>query len=138
MKEVLSFFRKVQRKTMSSILVVDDEQPVCDMIKDMLEPAGYDVTSTLSASQALSIFKESARDLIITDMVMPETTGIDLIMKIKEMEPSVKILAISGGGGINGRFDYLAVAELLGAKSILKKPFSLSDLRSKVKEVLEA
>ena len=123
---------------MSSILVVDDEQPVCDMIKDMLEPAGYDVTATLSADQAFSIFKESSRDLLITDMVMPDTTGIDLIMKIKEISPDVKILAISGGGGINGRFDYLAVAELLGAKSILKKPFTLSDLRSKVKEVLES
>jgi len=123
---------------MSSILVVDDEQPVCDMIKDMLEPAGYEVKVNLSAEKALLQFKEEPSDLLITDMVMPEMTGIDLIMKIKEISPGTKILAMSGGGGINGRFDYLAVAELLGAQSILKKPFTISDLRGMVKEILAA
>ena len=58
-------------------------------------------------------------------------------MKIREKSPGIKILAISGGGGINGRFDYLAVAELLGAESILKKPFTMGQLREKVKEILE-
>ncbi|NOY67348.1 MAG: response regulator [Gammaproteobacteria bacterium] len=123
---------------MNSILVVDDEQPVCDMIKDMLESEGYEITSSLSADKALSFFKESPHDLVITDMVMPETTGIDLIMRVREIAPKTKILAISGGGGINGRFDYLAVAELLGAQSILKKPFTMSDLRSRVKDILAA
>ena len=123
---------------MPSILIVDDESPVCMMIKDMLEPVGYEITSTQSANEAISLFESSPCDLLITDMVMPETTGIDLIMKIREKSPDVKVLAISGGGGINGRFDYLAVAELLGAKAIMKKPFNMTELREKVKEILAA
>ena len=123
---------------MSTILVVDDEQPVCDMIKDMLEPAGYTITATQSANEAISLFNECPLDMIITDMVMPEKTGIDLIMKIREKSPDVKILAISGGGGINGRFDYLAVAELVGAESILKKPFTMGQLRERVKTMMQS
>ncbi|MCK5091731.1 MAG: response regulator, partial [Gammaproteobacteria bacterium] len=60
----------------------------------------------------------------------------DLIMDVKKEFPDIPVIAISGGGGITGRYDYLEIAKLVGAKNILKKPFSMKELRSAVGNIL--
>ena len=57
-------------------------------------------------------------------------------MEIKKSFPKLPIVAISGGGGVSGRFDYLEIAELLGANNILQKPFEAADLRDAVNKIL--
>ena len=122
---------------MTRILVVDDEESVREMLTQMLEPAGYDVIEAGNGVEACDACKELPVDLIITDIVMPEKNGIDLIMDVKNKFPNTPVIAISGGGGITGRFDYLEIAKLVGAKNILKKPFSMADLRSVVNNILK-
>lgn len=123
---------------MLKILVVDDESFVRDMIKAMIRSAGYDVIEAGSGAQACDMCKEISVDLIITDMVMPGKNGIDLIMDVKKKYPDIPIIAISGGGGIVGRYDYLEIAKLVGADNILKKPFEMAELRSLVDSTLNS
>jgi len=121
---------------MSNILVVDDDASILVFIKEALGKSHQVITSeTVADAEAIS--HETPIDLLIADLVIPERNGIDMIMDFKKNQPEVKILAISGGGGITGRFDYLPIAQLIGAEDTLKKPFSMIELRNRVDKILE-
>lgn len=120
---------------MVRILIVDDEPSVRDMVVAMIEPTGYQVIEAGNGAEACTACKEVSVDLIITDIVMPVKNGIDLIMEVKKEYPDISVIAMSGGGGITGRYDYLEIAKLVGAKNILKKPFDMADLRSAVDNI---
>ena len=120
---------------MKNILVVDDDPPILKLVNDALENS-YQVFQAESVFEAEKIAKENSIDLLITDLVMPEKNGIDMIMEFKKLHPDMKIMAISGGGGITGRFDYLPIAKLVGASHTLKKPFNIFDLRKVVIELI--
>jgi len=122
---------------MARVLVVDDEASVRDMVKAMIEPDGYNVIEAGNGAEAVDACRGASVDLIITDIVMPGKNGIDLIMAVKKDYPDVPVIAISGGGGITGRFDYLEIAKLVGAKNILKKPFAMAELRLTVGDMLK-
>ena len=123
---------------MTNILVVDDEAPVRNLLKDVLEKEGYTVFTAETGVKASTIYDSNDIDLIITDLVMPEKGGIDLIMELKKKEPNIKVIAISGGGGITGRFDYLPIAKLVGASEIIAKPFQVTEIRAQVAKMLAA
>lgn len=121
---------------MHTILVVDDDKAMLNLIHDTLENQ-YTVLLAESVTEAESLLKNNSVNLLITDLVMPGKNGIDMIMAIHKHYPTMKILAISGGGGISGRFDYLPIAKLVGAQNTLPKPFTLGELRNSVKQLLE-
>ena len=123
---------------MATILVVDDEAPVRNLLSDVLEKEGYSVFTAETGVEASTIYNANQIDLIITDLVMPEKGGIDLIMELKKQDPNIKVIAISGGGGITGRFDYLPIAKLVGATEIIAKPFQVTEIRSQVAKMLAA
>ncbi|VAW54349.1 hypothetical protein MNBD_GAMMA07-356 [hydrothermal vent metagenome] len=120
---------------MNNILVVDDEPSILELIKEALNDE-YNVLTAESASDAFKIATDNTIDLIVSDLVMPDKNGIDMIMEFKKNEPDIKILAISGGGGITGRFDYLPIAKLIGAENTLKKPFTMSELKTSISDLL--
>lgn len=121
---------------MAKILVVDDEQNIRNILRESLKKEEHEVFEASSSQEACDILDANAIELMITDLVMPGKTGLDLIMEIKEKLPDLAIIAISGGGGINGRFDYLPIAQLIGANNIIKKPFSISDIKTTVSDLL--
>jgi len=121
---------------MAKILIVDDEDSVRMMLKEMLKMSNHVVSEAKNGQEAIERYYAQPVDLIITDLVMPDKSGIDLIMELKEKFPNVRVLAISGGGGITGRFDYLPVAQLLGADFILEKPFQMKELYTKIETLL--
>lgn len=121
---------------LNKILIVDDEPSVLKMLRKMLRDESDDIVEAKNGEEALQICQQQEIDLMITDIVMPEKHGIDLIMEVKNIKPDVPIIAISGGGGVSGRFDYLEIAELLGAKNILHKPFSAGELRDVVHNII--
>jgi len=123
---------------MAKILVVDDEQNIRNILRDSLKKESHEVFEASSAQEACDILATKAIELMITDLVMPGKTGLDLIMEVKEQHPDLTIIAISGGGGINGRFDYLPIAQLIGASNIIKKPFSINEIKQSVSNLLEA
>ena len=115
---------------MTKILLVEDEERIRSLLKEVLESEGYEVQEVSSGKEALQSHARSPPDLILTDIVMPDTEGIEMIIKIRKSDPNVKIVAMSGG-------DYLAMARKLGADCTLTKPFSNQALLDAVKATLE-
>ncbi len=110
------------------VLVVDDEPSMRNLIRAMLETSGYQVIEASCGEDALVRCEEHKVDIIVTDLVMPGLNGIDLILALKQKHSVIPMVAISGGGGISGRFDYLEISTLIGANSVLKKPFDKTQL----------
>lgn len=120
---------------MKNILVVDDDIAILNFISNALSD-DYHVSTAETVSQAETLARKNKIDLLISDLVMPEKNGIDMIMAFRKLYPDMKIMAISGGGGITGRFDYLPIAKLVGAEITLKKPFSIAELRSSTTQLI--
>ena len=122
---------------MAKILVVDDELSIRVMLTHMLEQDGHEVFVAEDGEQGVNLYRENFPDVVISDLVMPNKNGIDMILELKKEYPELRVLAISGGGGITGAFDYLPTAKLVGANNILKKPFGIQDLRDALQAVLD-
>jgi CheY-like chemotaxis protein len=128
---------------MQSILVVDDEPDVRDAVKYVLDRAGYSVRTAESAMDALAELARNPADLVITDIIMPQINGVEAIEAIRKAFPSVRIIAISGGGNFGvteyqptATTAYLASAEKAGAHLVLTKPFESVELIRSVEQVL--
>lgn len=118
-----------------TILLVDDEEIIRDMMREILLNAGYDVTTAANGVKAINICETSEKDfdLVITDFNMPEVNGRELAEKIRAICGSTEILFISG---YTDDEDFLR--EISGDdKNFVAKPFSPEILTAKVKEILE-
>jgi YesN/AraC family two-component response regulator len=112
---------------MYDILVVDDEPMIREGLKVALEMEGHRAFTACDGNEAIRMVNENKPQLVITDIIMPESDGIEVICTVKEQNPDIKILAISGGGRINAK-DHLRIAQQLGAAGVLAKPFTTEDL----------
>lgn len=121
---------------MTRILIVEDDEDIRDLVRDILEGEGYDVLVAGDGNVGSKLWREQAVDLVITDIVMPEKDGIETIAELRRHYPDVAVIAISGGGRV-GPEHYLESAALLGAVSTLTKPFGRNDLLSEVRKALE-
>jgi CheY-like chemotaxis protein len=120
---------------MARILVVDDEPEVLLLLTDILESVGHEVIRATNGEEGLREFQKGNVDLIVTDIIMPDKEGLESIMDYKQLNPEVKIIAISGGARI-GPHTYLKMAEKFGAKRVFSKPFRNKELLDAVEELL--
>ncbi|MBE0533291.1 MAG: response regulator [Rhodospirillales bacterium] len=112
---------------MASILVVDDEDLVRFSVRQMLEDAGHSVKEAADGVEGITQLQSCAFDLMITDIVMPRKEGMETIAEAKQMQPDLRVIAISGGGPV-GQFHYLELAKQFGADAVLAKPFKKQEL----------
>ncbi len=120
---------------MAKILIIDDEIAIAVMLKRMVEKAGHEARTAVNGNEGLQLFDEFKPDLMITDIVMPEKEGLELIFELRRKTPALKIIAISGGG----RFQYegyLKSAKHLGADRVYQKPLDLKELMASITELL--
>lgn len=117
------------------ILVIDDEESVRFVVKEMLEFEGYEVTTAPNGKVGLQLFRKDPTDLIITDIFMPEMEGLETIRELHRDFPQLKIIAMSGGGE-SGMLSFLSFAKRFGALRTLRKPFSREELLETVQELL--
>ncbi|MBF0447623.1 MAG: response regulator [Magnetococcales bacterium] len=121
---------------MARILIIEDERQVREVLKQMLERAGFEVETAFNGIDGIENFKKNPIDLVITDILMPEKDGLETIEELTKLQPGLPILAISGGGpGEKAQFA-LDVAEQCGARRILAKPFSRKEILAIVHELL--
>lgn len=120
---------------MRGILIVEDDKELREMLKTSLMRHNFTVAEAVNGKDAINHFNPSTTDLVITDLIMPEEDGLKVIMKLRELKPSIKIIAFSGGGKA-GPGSYLNLAKALGADAIYSKPFSINDLILKMEELL--
>ena len=118
-----------------NILVVDDEIDFGKILAATLIKLGHTVTTASGGREASAEIARQKFDLVITDLVMPEKEGIELIQELAAISPGTRIIAMSGGG-VNASKSYLKIAMHMGAKAVLSKPFSTSELMSALNEAL--
>ena len=121
---------------MAKILVIDDEEQLRDLLKQMLGRDGHEVQTACDGVEGMKIFGQFSPDLVITDIIMPNKDGIEVITELLCGNTGTPIIAISGGRrAISSDFN-LQSAELLGVTATLKKPFTASEMRRTIKKIL--
>jgi DNA-binding response OmpR family regulator len=128
------FREERERDSMARILIIEDDLGVRSMLRRVLEGAEHEVIEAGDGRMGLNLFRQEAVDLVITDIVMPEKEGLETILELRQSNPAVKIIAISGGDSKG--YDYLASAERFGALRTFRKPFVIWDLLDAVQEML--
>lgn len=118
-----------------NILIIDDEIDIITMLKRLFERKGFNVLTASDGVQGIEVFKENKIDLVITDIIMPEKEGVEVIFELHRDNPDCKIIAVSGGGYLNPQ-DYLSTAREIGVSATFSKPFDTQQLVSKVQELL--
>jgi DNA-binding response OmpR family regulator len=116
---------------MAGILIVEDDKDLREMLKSLLTSRKHMVIEAVNGREAIQKFKPFWTDLVITDLIMPDEDGLKVIIRLKELKPEIKIIAITGGGKA-GPVNYLNMAKTLGAHYVLPKPFSVNELISKI------
>ncbi len=114
------------------ILVVDDEEIVCQSIKKILSRKGYEIDNALNVEDAVKKINQTSFDLVITDLMMPKTNGMELMQIIRDHYPELEVIMITGYSSI----ETAVKATKLGASSYLPKPFTPDELAEATKKAL--
>jgi CheY-like chemotaxis protein len=120
---------------MARILIIDDENQIRIMLREVLEKMGHSVVEAANGNQGLESYRKEPADLVITDIVMPEKSGIGGILALKRENPNVKIIAISGHSQVGDK-NLLDLAKELGAESAMTKPFKINVFMDLVNKIL--
>jgi DNA-binding NtrC family response regulator len=118
---------------MKNILIVDDERCIRITAKAFLEEEGYFVEVAEDAEAALAVLRSRAIDLVLTDIVLPRVTGVDLLRQIREMSPYVQVVMMTGVPTL----ETAAEALRLGAVDYLQKPIGKNDILKAVQNALK-
>jgi DNA-binding response OmpR family regulator len=120
---------------MKKILVIEDDRVLRETIREILTNENFEVYDAANGQEGLAMHRIFNFDLVITDILMPEMDGLEVIMMLKKTCPATKIIAMSGGGRVSAK-DYLKVASEFGSNDTLLKPFSNIEFVDKVNAVL--
>jgi YesN/AraC family two-component response regulator len=120
---------------MGKILIIDDEPYILLMLKKMIEKIGHEVDLASNGRDGMELFEKEPADMVITDIIMPDKEGLEIILEMKKTHPDLKIIAISGGGRISPE-SYLECARHFGASRVFQKPFKQKEILSAVKELM--
>lgn len=121
---------------MARILVIDDEPALRAIMVEVLRGEGHDVVEAATGAAVSDTALLDTLDLVVTDLIMPDVEGMEVVSRVSEHRPDLPVLAISGGGrGVVT--DYLPAAQHLGARAILRKPFTPDALVAQVAALLE-
>ncbi|MDD4102744.1 MAG: response regulator, partial [Kiritimatiellae bacterium] len=118
-----------------TILLVDDEEMIWDVISDMLDTLGYKIILAENGREAVEIYQNNPGeiDLILLDMIMPEMNAREAFFLLKKIDPEVKVLLSSGYVSEEDAQDVLNA----GAQGFLRKPYRMADLASKIRGILD-
>jgi PAS domain S-box-containing protein len=123
------------KKSTGTILIVDDQDMILTVARDMLKALGYQVYAAQGGQEALGIFseKKDSIDVVILDMIMPSMSGSETFDKLRAISPHAKVI-LSSGYSINGQ-----ATEIMkrGCNGFIQKPFNIKELSQKIQEVLD-
>lgn len=122
---------------MPKVLIIDDEEDIRSVLKDMLGMSGYSVDTAENGKKAKELYDKTDYDVVITDIIMPEQDGFEVILDYRNKNQLDRIIAISGGRRTSSD-DYLNIASHFGVSSIFSKPPNYKDLMAKVDEIAKS
>jgi two-component system response regulator (stage 0 sporulation protein F) len=120
---------------MATILIIDDEQSIRALLKEVLEREGYRVIEAGNGREGLATYQKHPADLVIMDLLMPDTDGLEATLQLTREYVDAKVIAMTGAQGDR---NFLDVAKLFGARRVFEKPFDINKLVEAVKEELAA
>ena len=124
-----------KKADMQNILVIDDDKLMRLALARILIASGYNVVQAADGDEGLQMYRSQDFDLVITDLIMPDKEGIQIIRELRKENSKIRIIAMSAGGR-GGATDYLKWARLMGAKQCLSKPIKREELLNAVSAVL--
>ncbi|SMF13097.1 Response regulator receiver domain-containing protein [Tistlia consotensis] len=122
---------------MARIVVIDDNEAICDILSKVLKRAGHDVAVANDGLVGEQTVRAEPTDLVVTDLIMPNREGLEMIQALKAENPALKIIAMSGGGRVRN-LDLLQLAKRCGADRVLEKPLDRAAFIGAVEELLAA
>lgn len=117
----------------SSILVVEDDEFVCNSLKWLLTEEGYQVEVTMDGSEALRLVEQKRYDLVITDLMMPGVDGLEVLKKVKSVSADTSVIVLTGYGTVAAAVSALNE----GAFDFLTKPCDDLEMKFKILNALE-
>jgi CheY-like chemotaxis protein len=121
---------------MSNILIVDDDKHLREVIERLLTLRGHQVHSAGNGKGALAVIEQRQIDLVITDILMPDMDGYELIAALRKRSAPPRIIAMSGGSGRLDSEYLLRVARSMKVDKLLEKPLTLAIIDAAISEVL--
>ncbi|HUZ81604.1 MAG TPA: HD domain-containing phosphohydrolase, partial [Gaiellaceae bacterium] len=118
---------------MSRILVIDDDAVIRALVVEILEAVGHTVTGAENAERALKLLDEAEFDLVVSDVIMPGLSGLELLEILRARHASLPVVLVTGAG----TYDTLSQALTRGAAGLVTKPFAHTDLQAAVGHALE-
>lgn len=109
---------------MATILIIDDDPQVCDLLEQVLEKEGHRAHTALNGEEGIRLYRQYLPDLILLDILMPEKEGLETILDLRREFPNVMAIAMSAASE-GAKIDLLELAQRLGAQYRLTKPFAL-------------
>ena len=132
-EKVLSDSEYTNFTTSGTILIIDDDVLLLEMLERVLREYGYEILITSEAEEGLKILEEEKIDLILLDVILPKTNGFTLFKKIREFDFNEPIIFLSGRNDVDDKVKGLE----LGADDYITKPFDMKELKARVERVLE-
>ena len=122
---------------MTKVLLAEDNEAVRFALALALKKAGFDVSEAKNGNEVMDNDGLDDIDVVVTDILMPEKDGIELLMELRERAPDLPVIAISGGGRISS-LNYLETASAMGAVAVFNKPFNEKLLIEKIESLASA
>lgn len=131
---------------MTRVMIIDDEEDIRIVLKEIFTRAGFDAVVASDGNEGLTMLREQAADLVITDVIMPGSDGVETAYDIRMEFPKTKIIVMSGGGNAAplgyeptavSTTAYLASAAAVGADMTMTKPFDREELIKVARELTE-
>ena len=126
------------RATMARILLVDDDPMIRVTLPLALNVQGHDAVAAEDGGQALRLMRQESIDLVLTDVLMPNVDGLEVVRAVRKEFPTTAVVAMSGGSARLAGSDALELARHMGAHGLLAKPFTEQQLRDVIGKALEA
>jgi len=122
---------------MARILLIDDDEQILNVVTSLLEREHHEISTAVDGKQGIKLIENQNFDLIITDVIMPEMDGIEVLMYLLNQTNRPKVIAMSGGSASLDQTIYWNICKILRADKVLQKPLDFETLTSAVREVLE-
>jgi DNA-binding response OmpR family regulator len=119
----------------SCVILIEDDMDYLELMKNALESAGFSVLTASNGNEGIRLFSGNPCSLVITDILMPGKEGFETILALKQLLPTVRIIAISGGGNTGRGEDLLRHAKAFGAHGTMSKPIVMKELVSMVRKL---
>lgn len=120
---------------MKHILIIDDDEMILVVFGRFLKGKGYAVDCAENGKEGLRLLEAEPPDLVVTDIMMPDTDGLEVVLSMRKKHPDIPVIAISGGMNV-APMDFLPLVKKFGADKVFYKPVELDELLEGIEELI--